>query len=384
MPPTPAVSVLLPTHQRREGVRQAVASVLSQTKADLELIVVDDGSTDGTGEALAAVRDPRLRYVWQEQAGVSAARNAAAALSGASVLGFIDSDNRWLPDHLAVLLAVLDRHPRAVVASTCPDCLTVGRQRPARARSGDLLPELLMRPSVGFISCCAVRRQAFETVGGFDDDLAVYEDSDLFLRLAMVGEVARVRRRTVVRSEDRRGLQQSGRRNGAFLPAFARSAATAQLALTRHRPDAPPALERAARARGHWAEVEAALETGDRDALAPALRRACELQPEISSRPYYGAFRIRAHLTRSHDRTEYLRAALDLAEAWPLPHADTPRYLRCEALALALRTASPGAARRALSGFGLRGLPGFARRVVPVFAYRTRRRRQNRRDRGRA
>jgi hypothetical protein len=360
-----------------------VASVLSQTMQDLELIVVDDGSTDGTAEALASVGDSRLRYVWQEQAGVAAARNAAAAVSRAPVLAFIDSDNRWLPDHLAVLMSVLDRHPRAVVASTCPDFLTVGRQRPGRSRSGDMLPELLMKPSVGFISCCAIRRQAFDTVGGFDETLLVLEDSDLFLRLAMVGDVARVRRRTMLRGEDRHGLQQSGRRNGAYLPAISRSAATAQVALARHRPDAPPAVVRAARARACWAEVETALETGDRDALTPALRRACELQPEVSSRPYYGAFRIRAHLTRTHERSEYMRIALDLAEAWPQPHADTPRYLRCEALALALRAASPRAARRALSGFGVRGLPGFALRVVPVFAYRQRRRWQNLRDRRR-
>ena len=103
-------------------------------------------------------------------------------------------------------------------------------------------------------------------------------------------------------------------------------------------------------------------------------------QPEISSRPYYGAFRIRAHLTRTHERSEYVRVALDLAEAWPQPHADTPRYLRCEGLALALRTASPGDARRALSGFGVRGLPGFAVRVLPVFAYRMRRSWQSFRD----
>lgn len=369
MAPAPAVSVLVPTHQRRERVLQAVASVLSQTMADLELIVVDDGSTDGTGEALGRP-DPRLRYVWQEQAGVAAARNAAAALSRAPVLAFIDSDNLWLPDHLSVLTTVLELHPDAVLASTCPGFLTVGREPPGRARSGDLLPELLMAPTaVGFTSCCAIRREAFEAVDGFDEGLSVYEDFDLFLRLAMVGDVARVRRRTVQRRRSEHGLKQSGRRAGAYITAAAHSAATMQSALARHRPAAPPAVVRSARARVHWAEAEAALEAGDSPALAAALARACELQPEISWRPTYGAFRIRGHLTRSHEPGEHLRAALDLAEAWPHPHADTPRYLRCQALLLAVRTVSPRQARRALSGFGARGLPGFALRVLPVFAY---------------
>lgn len=380
MAPPPAVSVLLPTRQRRERVLHTVASVFSQTMRDLELIVVDDGSSDGTGEALTRVGDPRLRYVWQEHAGVSAARNAAAALSRAPLLAFIDSDNLWLPDHLAVLTSVLDRHPRAVLASTCPGFLTVGRQRPWRARSGDLLPELLMGPSVGFTSCCAVRREAFEAVGGFDEGLPVLEDSDLFVRLAMVGEVARVRRRTMLRGQGEQGLQQWGRRSGAYLAAVARSAATTESALARHRPDATPDVLRAARARMHWAEAEAALEAGDRNALATELLRACELQPEISSHPAYGAFRIRAHLTRSHEPRVRLRAALDLAEAWPDPHADTPRYLRCKALVLALRTASPGQARRAVSGFGAPGLPGFAVRVLPVVAHGLRRRLQTYRD----
>ena len=380
MAAAPAVSVLLPTHQRRERVLRAVASALSQTMADLEVIVVDDGSDDGTGEALGTVGDPRLRYVWQEHAGVSAARNAGAALSRAPLLAFLDSDNLWLPEHLAVLTSVLDRNPRAVLASTCPGFLTVGRQSPGRARSGDLLPKLLMGPSVGYTSCCAVRRDAFESVGGFDEGLAVLEDSDLFLRLAMVGEVARVRHRTILRIQDDHGLQQSGRRSGGYLAAAAHSAASTQVALARLRPAARPALVHAARGRAHWAEAEAALEAGDRESLATSLRRACELQPGISSRPVDGTFRIRAHLTRTHEPREYMRAALDLAEAWPHPHADTPRYLRCEALGLALQTASLRHARRAVSGFGRRGVPGFALRVLPVMAYGIRRRVQNHRD----
>ncbi len=77
---TPTVSVVIPTYQRRDDVLRAVESVLAQSFEDFEVIVVDDGSTDGTAEALAGL-DPRLRYVWHENRGTGAARNAGLRLA---------------------------------------------------------------------------------------------------------------------------------------------------------------------------------------------------------------------------------------------------------------------------------------------------------------
>src|ERR687897_810012 len=129
MPETTCVSVILPTFQRRELASRALASVLAQTYDNFEVIVSDDGSTDGTAEAVASLRDPRIRYAWQPNQGVAAARNAGLRLARGATVAFLDSDDRWLPEHLEVVTAALDRHAEAVLASTCVWFRTSGRER---------------------------------------------------------------------------------------------------------------------------------------------------------------------------------------------------------------------------------------------------------------
>ena len=132
---TPAVSVLIPTFQRRELVRRAVASVVAQTYRDFELIVIDDGSTDGTREMLESLdtRGLRFHYRWQPNRGVAAARNVGLELARGEIVAFLDSDNHWLTDHLDVVVEVFRRQPEAVLVSTCPKYILAGRQQSADA-----------------------------------------------------------------------------------------------------------------------------------------------------------------------------------------------------------------------------------------------------------
>ena len=109
------VSVIIPTFNRGYVIREAITSVLDQAHRDIEVIVVDDGSTDGTGELMATCfgGDPRVRYWYQTNRGASAARNTGLDLATGDYLAFLDSDDSWKPWHLSLMLACLDRRPEA-------------------------------------------------------------------------------------------------------------------------------------------------------------------------------------------------------------------------------------------------------------------------------
>ena len=123
----PAVSVMIPVHNRRDPIARAVDSVLAQTFRDFELIVVDDGSDDGTGEVLAAYGD-RLTVIRQERAGVSAARNRGVAASRGPLLAFLDSDDWWLPEKLAAQVEFFRTRPDAALCQTEELWLRNGRR----------------------------------------------------------------------------------------------------------------------------------------------------------------------------------------------------------------------------------------------------------------
>jgi glycosyltransferase involved in cell wall biosynthesis len=112
----PKVSIILPTYNRADTLPRALRSVQQQTFQDWELIVVDDGSTDGTA-ALLADFDSRLKVVWQSNQGVTRARNTALQHCHGEYLAFLDSDDEWLPFHLELCLAFLTAHPEAQVVS---------------------------------------------------------------------------------------------------------------------------------------------------------------------------------------------------------------------------------------------------------------------------
>src|SRR5262249_29774449 len=100
--PAPRVSVLIPTWNRARYLPIAIESVLAQSFEDLEVIVIDDGSTDDTSGALAAIRDPRVRTIRGEHRGISRALNAGLAAARGELVARLDSDDMWLPDLLAL------------------------------------------------------------------------------------------------------------------------------------------------------------------------------------------------------------------------------------------------------------------------------------------
>jgi hypothetical protein len=202
--PVPRVSVIIPTYNRAHVVGEAVRSVLAQRFADLELVVVDDGSTDGTAELLAGIVDGRLRYVAGRHAGVAAARNLGVKHARGDVIAFLDSDDLWLPDKLACDLEFLDRHPAAGAVFSDLKKLDGGAAYPSfmretavfsRLLSAERQPEgrLLTTREMRLVlleevpikpSALALRRAAFERAGGFDETWSSSEDWEFLLRFA--------------------------------------------------------------------------------------------------------------------------------------------------------------------------------------------------------
>ncbi len=179
------VSVVIPTLDRVESLRRALASVFAQTLPPQEVIVVDDGSTDGTAELVRRAFS-QVRYLRQDNQGVSAARNRGIQEAGCAWIALLDSDDEWLPGKLEAQFQVLAGQPGALVCHTEEIWVRRGvRVNPMKkhAKTGgwifrQCLPRCVMSPS-----SILIQRSVFDRVGLFDEALPACEDYDLWLRI---------------------------------------------------------------------------------------------------------------------------------------------------------------------------------------------------------
>jgi glycosyltransferase involved in cell wall biosynthesis len=179
------VSIVIPCYNAARFVAEAVASACAQTWADTEVIVVDDGSTDGSGEV--AARWPQARIVQQRNAGLARARNAGAAASRGGILIFLDADDRLRPGAAAAAVRAFDQHPdAAMVFGRCQLVSEDGAPLPTPLPrvSGDYYAELLRHNYIWMPAMAALRRAPFIEIGGFDARVNPSADYDLYLRLA--------------------------------------------------------------------------------------------------------------------------------------------------------------------------------------------------------
>ena len=185
------VSVIIPTHNRAEWLRPAIESVLAQTYPNLELIVVDDGSTDDT-PALLASYGSRLCAIHQNNLGVSVARNKGFAHSHGDYVCFLDDDDIFLPEKIALQVAALKAEPNAVLVH-CGHHLMDEHGR--RLRHTGVLPDgnVLARLSASnfiWMGAPLIRRAALQEAGLFDNRFSTAADYDMWLRLAQRGPFA--------------------------------------------------------------------------------------------------------------------------------------------------------------------------------------------------
>lgn len=184
---SPLVSVIIATYNSGRYLQDAIDSILAQTVPDLELLVIDDGSTDDTRSRVAEISDPRLTYIWQRNAGQTAAKNAGVRRARGDFIGFCDGDDYWYGNKLELQLPKFADAPETGVVYSPAD--TIDEQgKPlgevlAEGYSGSVTQELFLRNFVPF-GTALVRRQCLEEVGGFDDSLAMGIDWDLWLRVS--------------------------------------------------------------------------------------------------------------------------------------------------------------------------------------------------------
>jgi glycosyltransferase involved in cell wall biosynthesis len=195
----PTFSVVIPAFNAQATVAAAVRSALAQTDPDLEVIVVDDGSTDATGDVVASVGDPRIAIVRQPNRGLPAARNAGVAAATGSYVGFLDSDDLWLPRYLELArraltagrrvgLVYTDAYAFDPVSGRVRTRSAMQRQRPPTPPPSDppaFLLELLKRNFI-WVST-VVPRSVLEETGGFDESRTSLEDYALWLRVLVAG-----------------------------------------------------------------------------------------------------------------------------------------------------------------------------------------------------
>jgi len=211
----PRVSVIIPTFNRSEKVVRAVSSVFNQDFRDFEIIVVDDGSTDNTHEALSKYMSA-IQYIRQPAKGVSAARNRGIKSSTAPWIAFLDSDDYWLKEKLSVQIEFVDQNPNTVACQTEEIWIKNGRRVNPKKRhkkpSGNIFAQSLKLCLVS-PSSVIIKRSLFEDVGLFDETLPAAEDFDLWLRISCRHPIYLIDKGLVVKEgghDDQLSLRFSG------------------------------------------------------------------------------------------------------------------------------------------------------------------------------
>ena len=192
------ISVIIPVYNGEKTIIETLKSVLQQTFSDIEIIIINDGSTDSTLEILSSISDIRIKVLSYDNAGLAASRNRGIFQATGRYISFIDADDLWTPDKLEAQLKALHQFPQAAVAYSWTDYIDVDGKilRPGKrtVANGNVFTQLLQSNLLENGSNPLINRQVFDNVGGFDESLFAAEDWDMWLRLAANYEFACVQK----------------------------------------------------------------------------------------------------------------------------------------------------------------------------------------------
>jgi glycosyltransferase involved in cell wall biosynthesis len=193
------VSVVIPVYNAERFIEESIGSVLGQSHSEIQLIVVDDGSSDETVQVVRAFDDPRLTLMEQSHGGVCRARNHGMEAAAGDLIAFLDADDLWYPEKLSVQTEELERDPRLLALGSLMDYISADGKRlgvNGEAVADEDMERIAQGRFMPFqLSSTLFRSAVVKDVGGFDEELpGLAEDLDLLARVAAVGPVRGVPR----------------------------------------------------------------------------------------------------------------------------------------------------------------------------------------------
>lgn len=213
----PLVSVIIPTYNRATTIIRCLDSVFKQTYLPIEVIVVDDGSTDRTVEAIKIYGD-KITLICQPNRGPSAARNAGVTTSKGDIIAFLDSDDTWMPEKIERQVKLMEQAGAAVPCCVCnakilsENGTSINSFEVSNVES-DLAEGYWLNPTpiiatrfLLFNQVVAIRRVAFDSIGGFKESMRLLEDHDLAFRLSLLGPWAFLSETLVEKYNDSNGV----------------------------------------------------------------------------------------------------------------------------------------------------------------------------------
>ena len=197
----PRISVIIPTYNRCWILKEAIDSILSQNFSDIELIVVDDGSTDATNALLSSYGD-QIALICQKNKGVSAARNVGISIAKGEYIAFLDSDDMWLAEKLSCQHDFFQSHPEAVICQTDEIWIRNGvRVNPKNRhkKPSGMIFESSLQLCLVSPSAVMIKKSLFNEVGLFNEAFPACEDYDLWLRIGLHYPIYLIDRQLVVK-----------------------------------------------------------------------------------------------------------------------------------------------------------------------------------------
>lgn len=189
------ITVVIPLYNKANHIQATIDSVLNQTFQNFEIIVVDDGSSDGGGNIVRQFQDPRITLIQQNNSGVSKARNTGIQHATGDLIAFLDGDDLWLPNHLADINELTERFPEGGMYATAYACNQNHHliplqfynipEEPWEGIIVDYFKTLYYGNNITWTSAVAVKKKVFEQIGYFPEGVRMGEDLDMWIRIAL-------------------------------------------------------------------------------------------------------------------------------------------------------------------------------------------------------